>query len=81
MRERGPLGYNGLKKLWKCEGGDTASCCLLKMRGEVKLQFEDAASFYVAKDETSVSQWHSAIPTLNPDYRRAQDLPLVLLSC
>lgn len=79
IRERGPLGCNGLTELWECEGGDTASSCLPKMRAEVKLQFGDAASFCVAKDKASVSQWHLAIPTLNPDYRRVQDLPFGII--
>lgn len=79
IRERGHLGYNGLTKLWECEDGDTASCCLLKKRAEVKLQFGDAASFYVAKNEASVSEWHLAIPTLNPDYKRVQDLPFGII--
>lgn len=79
IRERGPLGYNGLTKLWECEDGDSASSCLLKMRAEVKLQIGDAVSFHVAKDEVSVSQWHLAIPTLNPDYRRVEDLPFGII--
>lgn len=49
------------------------------MRAEVKLQFGDAASFYVVKDEASVLQWLLAIPTPNPDYRRVQDLPFGII--
>lgn len=45
----------------------------------MKLQFGDAAQFYVAEDEASVSQWHLAIPTLNPDYRRVQVLPFGII--